>query len=173
MVDETTGVTTVAEEPASATTSKLLHRTIDAVCTDFEALRFNTAIARITELSNHLTAAASEGQVITRDVAEPLVLLLAPLAPHIAEDLWARLGHAASLAYEPFPEADPARLQEDVVEIGISVNGKARGRVAVPVGADDATHEALAAAAVAGQLAAKAVRKVVVVPGRLVNFVVA
>ena len=148
------------------------HCAIDAVRTDFGELRFNTAIARITELTNHLTAAASAGDPVTRDVAEPLVLLLAPLAPHIAEELWARLGHNDTLTYEPFPVADLAQLQEEVAEIGISINGKARGRVEVPVGADDATHQALAEAVVASQLEGKMVRKIIVVAGRLVNFVV-
>ena len=106
-------------------------------------------------------------------VVEPLVLMLAPLAPHLAEELWQRLGHAGSLAWEPFPEADPALLVESSVEVGVSVNGKPRGRVRVAADADQAAHEAAARAEpkVAALLDGHPVRKVVVVPGRLVNFV--
>ena len=101
--------------------------------------------------------------------------MLAPLAPHVAEELWARLGHAESLAYEPFPEADPAYLVVDEVEIAVQVNGKVRAQVMVASGASEAEHEAAARAdaRVAALLDGKTVRKVVVVPGRIVNFVVA
>ncbi|MGD9754278.1 MAG: class I tRNA ligase family protein, partial [Acidimicrobiia bacterium] len=135
--------------------------------------RFNTAIARITELNNHLTGVAAAGG-ISRDVAETLVLLLAPLAPHLAEELWERLGHASSLAFEAFPVADPALLVADTVEVPVQVNGKVRARVSVPTGADAAVLEAAARAdaRIAEQLAAVTVRKVITVPGKLVNFVV-
>ncbi len=154
-------------------TQRALHRTIAAVHDGMETLRFNTSIARITELTNHLTAAYPDGGV-PHSVAEPLALLLAPVAPHTAEELWSRLGHEATLAYEPFPEADPAWLVDDTVEIPVQVNGKVRGRVTV---AADADRDALEAAArgddkVAALLAAATIRKVVVVPGKLVNFVV-
>jgi leucyl-tRNA synthetase len=109
-----------------------------------------------------------------REVAEPLVLMVAPLAPHVGEELWARLGHTDTSAYVPFPEADPALLVADTVEVPVQVGGKVRSRIMVPVGADDATHESLARAdaRVAELLAAADVKRVVVVPGRLVNFVV-
>jgi len=138
-----------------------------------EKLRFNTSIAKITELNNHLTARYPDGGV-PRDVAEPLVLMLAPLAPHVSEELWARLGHRDSLATEPFPEADPALLVDETVEIPVQVNGKLRGKVVVPADADAAAVEAAARAdeRVAALLAGRTVRKVVAVPGRLVNFVV-
>ena len=102
------------------------------------------------------------------------MLMLAPLTPHIAEELWRRLGHEQSLAYEPFPEADPAFLVVDTVEIAVQVNGKVRAQVSVAAGASDADHEAAARAddRVAALLDGQVVRKVVVVPGRLVNFVV-
>ena len=136
-----------------------------------EGLRFNTAIAKLIELTNHLMKSGAAPAT----VVEPLVLMLAPLAPHLAEELWQRLGHPGSLAWEPFPEADPALLVESSVEVGVSVNGKPRGRVRVAAGADDTAHEAAARAEpkVAAMLDGRAVRKVVVVPGRLVNFVVA
>jgi leucyl-tRNA synthetase len=102
-----------------------------------------------------------------------MVLMTAPLAPHVGEELWERLGHDRTLAYEPFPEPDPRWLVTDDVEIPVQVNGKVRARVSVPVGADDAAHEAAARAEprIAELLAGAAVRKVVVVPGRLVGFV--
>jgi leucyl-tRNA synthetase len=100
--------------------------------------------------------------------------MVAPLAPHIAEELWARLGHGDTLTYESFPVADPAWLVDDTVEVPVQVNGKVRARITVPVGADAAEHERLARAdeRVAALLAGTAVRKVIVVPGRTVNFVV-
>ena len=102
------------------------------------------------------------------------MLLLAPLAPHVAEELWSRLGHPDSLATEPFPEADPALLVDETVEIPVQVNGKVRARVHVPADADAAAIEAAARAddRVAALLEGATVRKVVAVPGRLVNFVV-
>jgi leucyl-tRNA synthetase len=148
----------------------VLNRTIAAVRSDMAELGFNTAIARLFELNNHLTA--SEG-VVSREVAEPLVLMVAPLAPHVAEELWARLGHDDTLAYEAFPVADEAWLVQDTVEVPVQVNGKVRARISLPAGADEAAHEAAARADahVAELLAGATVRKVVVVPGRTVNFV--
>ena len=109
-----------------------------------------------------------------RTVAEPLVLMLAPLAPHVAEELWSRLGHARSLAWESFPVADAGLLVDDALEIPVQVNGKVRAIVSVPSNADRAAMEraARADAKVAAQLAGRTVGKVVVVLGRLVSFVV-
>jgi leucyl-tRNA synthetase len=151
----------------------MVHRTIAAVRESFEGLRFNLAIARITELTNHLTQAFA-ASAVPRAVAEPLVLLLAPLAPHVAEELWSRLGHAHSLAREPFPAADPALLVDETVEIAVQINGRVRARVSAPPDADRAALErvARADARVATHLAGRTVRKVVAVPGRLVSFVV-
>jgi leucyl-tRNA synthetase len=170
VVDEDTGELRVSDAAASPETRRLLHRTIDAVRADLEHLRNNTAIARITELNNHLTGLAGG---VPRDVAEPLVLLLAPLAPHIAEELWSRLGHGGSLAHEPFPEADPAELVDDTVEVVVQLKGKVRARVQVPAGLDAAALEAAARAdaKVAALLEGATVRKVIAVPDRLVNFV--
>ena len=132
VVDEDTGELTVAPDDAAPddATLRALHRTIDAVREGMEQMRFNVSIARITELNNHLTARYPGGGV-PRSVAEPLVLLLAPLAPHMAEELWA-LGHPDSLATEPFPVADPALLVDETVEIPVQLNGKVRTRVNVP-----------------------------------------
>jgi leucyl-tRNA synthetase len=173
VVDEETGDVRVDDGPADDETRRVLHRTIDAVAHDMEAMSFNTAIARLFELNNHLTQVVQERGTAPREVAEPLVLMVAPLAPHIAEELWARLGHPDTLAYEPFPTADPALLVEETVEVPVQVNGKVRARITVPVGADDETHESLARgeARVASLLDGATVRKVIVVPGRLVNFV--
>ena len=135
-------------------------------------MRFNTSIARMTELNNHLTARYPDGGV-PRAVVEPLVLMLAPLAPHIAEELWSRLGHAGSLAYEPFPVADPALLVDETVEIPVQLNGKVRARIQVPPDADAQTVEETARAdlRVAALLEGADVRRVVAVPDRLINFV--
>jgi leucyl-tRNA synthetase len=137
-----------------------------------ETLRFNTSIARITELNNHLTALFPDGGV-PREVAEPLVLMLGPLAPHAAEELWHRLGHPESLTWESFPEADPALLVEDSVEIPVQVNGKVRARITVAMGSSAADLEAAARAdaKVAELLEGATVRKVIAVPDKLVNFV--
>jgi leucyl-tRNA synthetase len=133
-------------------------------------LRFNTAIAKLIELNNHLTKLGGA----PADVAEPLVLMLAPLAPHAAEELWAKLGHESSLARQPFPVADPALLVADTVEYPVQVNGKVRGRVTVAAGADAAEVEvaALADAKVAAALGGAAPKKVIIVPGRMVNVVI-
>jgi leucyl-tRNA synthetase len=139
-----------------------------------ESLRFNVSVAKITELNNHLTSAYAD-RGTPREAAEALVLLLAPLAPHIAEELWATaLGHDRSLAWEGFPEADPVWLAVEEVELPVQVNGKVRGKVTVPADADeDAVQQAaLQVERVAAALHGHEVRRVVVVPGRMVNFVV-
>ncbi|WP_436704008.1 leucine--tRNA ligase [Geodermatophilus sp. CPCC 205761] len=174
VVDEETGAVRAAEDvEPSEETLRALHRTIDGVRDGMATLRFNIAIARITELTNHLTQAYGADSPVPRSVAEPLVLLVAPLAPHIAEELWSRLGHDASLAWAPFPVADARWLVEDTVQVAVQVNGKVRAQVTVPADADAAALEAAARAdeRIAGHLAGKTVRRVVAVPGRLVNFV--
>ncbi|HEX8804932.1 MAG TPA: leucine--tRNA ligase, partial [Acidimicrobiales bacterium] len=173
VIDEETGAVTVGDGEPDEETRRLLHRTVAAVRDGMDKLRFNVSVAKITELNNHLTATYPSGGT-PRAVVEPLVLMLAPLAPHVAEELWSRLGHPSSLAREPFPEADPALLVDDTVEVPVQVNGKVRARVTVPAGADASTLEAAARAdaRVTALLADATVRKVVTVPGRLVNFVV-
>jgi leucyl-tRNA synthetase len=174
LVDEDTGELHVADAPADDETRRLLHRTIASVRDDMPNLRFNTAVARLFELNNHLTQVVQRDGAAPAEVAFAMVLMVAPLAPHIAEELWQRLGHESSLAYETFPAADPAWLVTEAVEIPVQVNGKVRARVAVAAGLDQAATEAAvrADAKVAELLAGKTERKVVVVPGRLVNFVV-
>jgi leucyl-tRNA synthetase len=173
VVDEETAAVRVGEVPADEETRRLVHQTVDAVRDGMETLRFNTSIARITELTNHLTARFPDGGT-PREAVEPLVLMLAPLAPHIAEELWERLGHDRSLAWEPFPEADPGLLVVDTVEVAVQVNGRVRARIEVPADADAEAMEAAARsdARVAELLDGATVHKVVAVPAKLVNFVV-
>ena len=170
LVDEQTGASIVVDAPADEETRKLLHRTIDAVRRDLDGLRFNTAIARLIELNNHLVKLSGG---TPREVAEPLVLMVAPLAPHIGEELWARLGHDTSLAYEPFPVADPALLVEETVTCVVQVAGKVRDRLEVPpsVTEDELRRLALESDAVRRALDGRGVRTVVVRPPKLVNVV--
>jgi leucyl-tRNA synthetase len=174
-VDEDTGASRVADEPAGDETRRLLHRTIDAVGTDMAGLSFNTAIARLFELNNHLTTVVQQTGALPREVAEPFVLMVAPLAPHVAEELWSRLGHPETLTYEPFPAADTQWLVEDLVEVPVQVNGKVRARIRIAAGADAAAHEAAARAEphIAELLDGATVLSVKVVPGKIVNFVIA
>ncbi|MBN9618625.1 MAG: leucine--tRNA ligase, partial [Actinobacteria bacterium] len=173
VVDENTGSVHVADVPVPDDLNRLLHKAIHAVREGYETLRFNTSIARVTELNNAVTAAYPDGGA-PRAVAESLVLMLAPLAPHAAEELWSRLGHEESLAWTPFPEADPALLSDDTVEIPVQVNGKVRSVIVVPADADAAALEAAARAdaKVVAALDGRETRRVITVPGRLVNFVV-
>ena len=169
VVDETTGEIIVTDDPVDDDTLKQLHRTIDTVRTEMDELRFNTAIAKLIELNNHVTKL----DATPRAVAEPMVLMLAPLVPHLAEELWAMLGHDDTLAYHPFPDADPRYLVDDTIEVPVQVNGKARSRIIV---AADSTSDALEAAAladdkIASALAGTAPRKIIVVPGRMINVV--
>ncbi|HEY5150738.1 MAG TPA: leucine--tRNA ligase [Mycobacterium sp.] len=171
LVDESTGEPRVSEGPSlDQDTLRQLHRTIAGVADDYAALRNNTAAAKLIEYTNHLT---KEG-VTARAALEPLVLMVAPLAPHLAEELWRRLGHDTSLAHGPFPVADPAYLVTDSVEYPVQVNGKVRGRITVDADADKATVEAAALAdeKVQAFLAGATPKKLIVVPGRLVNLVV-
>jgi leucyl-tRNA synthetase len=174
VVDEETGAVRAGDVEPDEATSRALHRTIEAVRDGMTTLRFNIAIARITELTNHLTSACPPGTPVPRTVAEALVLLVAPLAPHLGEELWARLGHEDSVAWASFPVAEARWLVDDTVEVAVQVNGKVRAQVAVPADADAAALEAAARAdeKVAAQLDGKTVRRVIAVPGRLVNFVV-
>jgi leucyl-tRNA synthetase len=170
VVDETSGQSTVTDEPADDDTRRRLHRTIDGVRADMEVLRFNTAIAKLIELNNHLTRLGST----PREVAEPLVQLLAPLAPHVGEELWRRLGHDGSIAYVRLPEADPALLLDETIEYPVQVNGKVRSHITVAADSDAAAVEtaALADAKVQAAMAGAPAEKVIVVPGRMVNVVV-
>jgi len=173
VVDEATGELRVSTEDATEADRKVLNRTIAGVREDYAEMRFNTAGAKLIELNNHVTKVYGAAASTPRELAEPLVLMLAPLAPHLAEELWHRLGHADSLVQGPFPVVDEKYLVEDSVEYPIQVNGKVRSRVTVPA---DASREVVQAAALADEKVAALVgdgtpRKVIVVPGKLVNIV--
>jgi len=141
---------------------------------DMDGLRFNTAVAKLIELTNALPRVVEARRGTPVEVAESLVLMLAPLAPHVAEELWSRLGHEESVVWAGFPEADPALLVDDEVEIPVQVSGKVRGRIRVASGADEETVRtaALADEKVQAAVGGREVRRVVVVPDRLVNVVV-
>jgi leucyl-tRNA synthetase len=172
LVDEQTGQARVTDVEPDVQTLRALHKAIAGVHGDFLALHYNTAAAKLIELNNHLTKAyGSTG--VPRSVAEPLVQMMAPLTPHIAEELWARLGHGESLAHGPFPVADERYLVAETVEYPIQVNGKVRSRVTVPAdaAADQVEAAALADEKIVAALAGRPPRKLIVVPGRLVNVV--
>jgi leucyl-tRNA synthetase len=173
VVDERSGEVHVSDDAVPGELNRLLHKTIHAVRDGYETLRFNTSVARITELNNAIVAAYPRGGA-PRAVAESLVLMLAPLAPHIAEELWARLGHTESLAWAAFPVADPALLIDETIEVPVQVNGKVRAVISVAAGLDNAALEAAARAdaKVVAALAGRETKRAITVPGRLVNFVV-
>jgi leucyl-tRNA synthetase len=172
IVDEQTGATRVTDEPIDDETNRLLHRVIDGVRGDMAGLRFNTAIAKMIELTNRITSVWGNAAGTPRAVAEPLVLMIAPVAPHMAEELWRRLGHDTTVVHADFPRADPALLVEESVTYPVQVNGKVRGRVQVAADADQDAVRAAALAAIAESLGGTEPKKVIVVPGRMVSVVV-
>jgi len=170
-IDEETGRLSPAlvDDAPDRECLRVLHKTIRSVEEDIEQLKFNTAIAEFFDFVNFMTPRSRR----PRAVLEPFVLLLAPFAPHIAEELWRRLGHDESLIGEAWPAYDEALARDESVEIAVQVNGKIRSRIHVPADADDARIEALARAdaKVCDALAGKTVRRVFVVKGRLVNLI--
>ncbi|MGI9086096.1 MAG: leucine--tRNA ligase [Aeromicrobium sp.] len=170
VVDEESGETRIGDEEPDLSLSRFLNRTIGGVHADMDAMRFNTAIAKLIELTNRVTKAGSH----PRTIIEPLVLMLAPFAPHLAEELWSRLGHTGSLAFEPFPQADPALLVEDTVTCVVQVQGKVRAKLEVSPSAtdDELSALALAEANVQRAIDGREVRRVVVRAPKLVNVVV-
>ena len=180
VVDEQTGATRVVGEPAGPATRALLHKTIDAVRRDMDALSFNTAIARLMELSRHVAGLPGAPY----DVVAPLLLMVAPFAPHLAEELWSRLDGVrgastptgpgqTTLAYAAYPEADPTFLAEQSVTCVVQVNGRVRDRfeVSADAGEDELRDRALSSQKVRAVLGARPVRSVVVRAPRLVNVV--
>jgi len=148
---------------------RVLHKTIRAVTHDVDTMSFNTAIARMMEFVNYFTRQEQR----PRAVMEPFVLLLSPFAPHICEELWRLLGHDRTLAYEPWPRYEQALTVDETIEVPVQISGKLRARVQVAADISRAQLEQVAREdpRVAGLLEGKQVVKVVVVPGRLVNFV--
>ncbi|MFE0684803.1 leucine--tRNA ligase [Streptomyces sp. NPDC058961] len=170
IVDEATGEVTVTDAEPDEATLRALHKAIDGAGGDLAGLRFNTAIAKITELNNHLTKA---GGPLARPVAEQLVLLIAPLAPHIAEELWRKLGHTDSVVHRDFPVADPAYVVDEAVTCVVQIKGKVKARLEVPPGISDDELEKLALAdeGVVAALDGAGIRKVIVRAPKLVNIV--
>jgi leucyl-tRNA synthetase len=163
IVDESTGSANVSEQPADKETSRVLHKTIHGVREDMAELRFNTAIAKLIELTNALTKLPAT----PREVAESLVIMVSPFAPHIAEELWEKLGHKETITYASFPVADESLLVESTVTYPVQVNGKVRARIEI---AADAAEEAIKMAALA-EVGITDPKKVIVIPGRLVSVV--
>ena len=158
----------VEPQPADELT-RVFHKTVKKVTEDIEGLRFHTALSALMVFVNEAQKAAR----VPRVLAEGFVLLLAPFAPHLGEELWQRLGHAETLAYETWPSYDLGLIQDDTVTVAVQVNGKFRATIEL---ASDADKDAALDAArnqdkVATYLAGKTIRREIVVPGRLVNFV--
>ena len=161
-------------EVASLELRRATHRAIQAVTEDLEALRFNRAVAQIYTLANVMDDAAptADGPA-RREALETLVKLINPMTPHLAEACWEALGHETLLAEQPWPAADPDLVRSDTITIAVQVNGKRRGEMEIPADADDefVRARALAMDSVARALDGKAPRRIIVVPGRIVNVV--
>jgi leucyl-tRNA synthetase len=151
-------------------TKRLVHKTIKKVGSDIETLRLNTAVSAMMILVKHLGALKAPPVEALKDLA----LIVSPFAPHVGEEIWEKLGGKTTLAYEPWPTFDPELVKDAVVEIGVQVNGKARGAVTLAVDADEATARAAAMAdpKIAAHVEGKTIKKVVYVPGKILNFIV-
>ena len=169
-VDQETDAPQVRDEAPSEGLKRALHKCIKKVTQDVEGMRFNTAISAMMEFVNAITPTTER----PRALLEPFALLLAPFAPHLGEELWARLGHSGSLAYAPWPQWDEALTRDATVSYAVQVNGKLRGQLELAPNATEAEAVAAARAVenVARFLEGQTERKVVFVPGRMVNFVV-
>ncbi len=201
MVDENTGALRLGKQAPDMALNRLLHKTIRRVTEAMEAMSYNVAIAALIEFNNELVkrfggdnsttgttggtdanagnagsgvAGDAVASGVPREVMKVMTLLLSPLAPHISEELWERLGHTSSLARETWPVYDPAMLVEDTIEYPVQVNGKLRGKVIVARDADQKTIEAAACAdeKVKQAVGDKTIRKVIIVPGKMVNLVI-
>ncbi|MBL8765037.1 MAG: leucine--tRNA ligase [Phycisphaerae bacterium] len=177
LIDERTGATRVADGPGEPDLRRALHKTIAAVRRDMETLGFNTAVAKLIEFNNELTkrCGPDSGAPVPREAAEALVLMIAPLAPHLAEELWSRVAGASrgSVVRAPYPVCDESLARETSVEVPVQILGRLRGKVSVPADADARALEAAALAdeKIAALIAGKPVKKVIVVPGKMVNIV--
>jgi leucyl-tRNA synthetase len=167
-----------ASGPEAVALRKATHKTIAGVTADIEGFTFNKAVARIHELANAIQKAGGSGVgglgAARREAFEALARLMAPMCPHFAEEMWQWLGHARPLTETPWPEFDPALARDDVIAMPVQVNGKKRAEIEVARDADRETVEGLVLASpdVARFLGGKPPRKVIVVPGRIVNVVV-
>jgi len=171
IVDEDTGeVEAVKDADTDETTLRLLHQTIKKVGDDIETFGFNTAISQMMIFINHL----SKQEIRPKSVVEKFILVLAPFSPHIAEELWERLGHTSTLAYQPWPQYDKDLIREKEVELVVQVNGKIKDRIVVPSDADEEQikQKALTCEKVKKALGGKEPRKIIVIKSRLVNIVI-
>lgn len=151
-------------------TTKILHKTMKKVTEDIESMSFNTAISAMMVLTNHLQSLKDR---VPLEAAEKLVLMVSPFAPHLGEECWSLLGHDGTLAYHPWVEYDEALCVDNTVKMGVQVNGKKRGEIEIPKDADQdgAMAEAMKVQSVSNQLDGKDVKKVIYVPGRILNIV--
>jgi leucyl-tRNA synthetase len=162
--------TNVIDDAPTTETKRLVHKTIKKVTEDIDNMRFNTAISAMMILVKHLGALKHT----PRESAKALALLVSPFAPHIGEELWQRLGAKDLLAYEPWPAFDAELVKDDVIEIGVQVNGKARASVQIAASADEETAKAAALAdpKIQGFTTGKTIKKVIYVKGRILNLIV-
>jgi leucyl-tRNA synthetase len=163
--------------PTSEAALRVIHKCIQGVTEDLERFRFNRAVARIRELSNLLGDLAGDDTDtawVRRNGLETVVRLIGPVMPHLAEELWSRLGHDILLTDTAWPMADQSLLVDEAVTIGVQVNGKLRGTIELPLGADKEVAESLALDldGVKRAMDGKPPRKVIVVPDKIVNVVV-
>ena len=172
IVDEDTGrlCEAVKDTDADEATLRLLNQTIKKVGDDIESFGFNTAISAMMIFVNHL----SREQVRPKSVIEKFILILAPFAPHIAEELWEMLGHSDSLTYEPWPEYDRELIKEKEIELAVQVNGKIKDRIVVAADTDEEQikQKALGSEKVIAAIAGKSPKKIIVIKSRLVNIVI-
>jgi leucyl-tRNA synthetase len=152
-------------------TTKILHKTMKKVTEDIESMAFNTAISALMVLTNHLTTLKDK---VPREAAEKLTLMVSPFAPHLGEECWNLLGHDGSLAYHPWVVYDEALCVDNTVTIGVQVNGKKRGEIEILVDADQevAMEQAMKVQTILNQVHGKEVKKVIFVPGRILNIIV-
>jgi leucyl-tRNA synthetase len=169
--EENNRVVKIVDAPVPEALDRMMHRTIKKVAEDIDAMRFNVGIAELIKLNNEITGMNE----VPRELAENMALMLAPFAPHIAEELWAHLGHTKTLANRPWPTYDPAKLTESTMELPVQVNGKLRDKIIVASDADEATVLTTAEKSEKLQpwIAGKSIKKKLYVPKKLVNFVVA
>ena len=172
VVDEETGDVLTGDLPLTDEDNKQLHRTVEGVREDYANLRVNTVVAKLIEYVNYLTK--TYPGAVPAAAVEPLIVMTAPVAPHIAEELWKRLGHTGTVTFVDFPTVDEKWLVDDEIELPVQINGKVRARVNVPADADQDTiiARALEEPNVAAHLEGKNLIKQIVVPGRMVNLVV-
>lgn len=168
-IEENGELTGKVTEGVGETLERVYHETVMKVTENFEALRFNTGISQLMVFINE----AYKANELPKDYIEGFVKLLSPIAPHLAEELWEKLGHEGSIAYEAWPAYDESKLVDDEVEIVVQLNGKVKAKLMVPADADKAALEQLAQAdeKVKEQLEGKTIRKIIAVPGKLVNIV--